>query len=93
MTKVTYPADLVADTAPAGRTIGDPSVTRAYDAAGRIIAITDWLGERTEYGYDRNGNVTEQRYPNQTKAVMSYDRVDRLARRTGPGSARLADGA
>jgi YD repeat-containing protein len=31
-------------TAPAGRTIGDPSVTRAYDDAGRITAITDWRG-------------------------------------------------
>ena len=93
VTKITYPADLVEDTAPAGRTIADPSVTRAIDDAGRVKAITDWLGGRTEYDYDRNGNVIEQRYPNQTKAVMSYDRADRLARRTdtGPGSASVLD--
>ena len=93
LTKVTYPADLVEDTAPAGGTIADPSVMRVYDDAGRVSAITDWLGARTEYEHDRDGNVTEQRYPNQTKAVMVYDRSGRLARRTdsGPGSATVLD--
>ena len=93
VTKITYPTDLVDDTASAGQTITDPSVTRTHDDAGRIIAITDWLGNRTEYDYDPDGNNTEQRYPNQTTAAMSYDRADRLTERsdTGPAGSTILD--
>jgi RHS repeat-associated protein len=93
LTKITYPADLVNDTAPAGQTITDPSVTRTHDDAGQITAITDWLGNRTEYDYDPDGINTEQRYPNQTTATMSYDRADRLTQRTdtGPAASTILD--
>ena len=93
LTKITYPTDLVNDTAPAGQTITDPSVTRAHDDAGQITAITDWLGNRTEYDYDPAGNNTEQRYPNQTTATRSYDRADLVTRRTdtGPAASTILD--
>ena len=80
-TKVTYPADLVARTA-AGQTIADPSVTRGYDDAGRVTAVTDWLGHRTEFDYDPDGNLVAQRYPNHATATMAYDHSDRLTRRS-----------
>lgn len=93
LTKITYPTDLVNDTAPAGQTITDPSVTRTHDDAGQITAISDWLGNRTEYDYDPAGNNTEQRYPNQTTAAMTYDRADRLEQRTdtGPAGSTILD--
>jgi RHS repeat-associated protein len=90
LTKITYPAALVANTAP-GQTIGDPSVTRDYDDAGRVTSITDWLGHETTFDYDANSNLTAQDYPNATSASLSYDRADRLSQRTdtGPGGTIL----
>ncbi|MEA2221504.1 MAG: hypothetical protein QOJ35_4130, partial [Solirubrobacteraceae bacterium] len=92
LTKTTYPAGLVAATAP-GQTISDPSVTSSHDNAGRVSAVTDWLGHRTEFDYDADGNPTAQRYPNQTSAAITYDHADRQTRRTdsGPGSTTILD--
>ncbi|MGH2918842.1 MAG: RHS repeat-associated core domain-containing protein, partial [Solirubrobacteraceae bacterium] len=84
VTKITYPPGLVAQTAP-GQTISDPSVTRAHDDAGRLTSVTDWLGSTTGFSYDANGNLTEQRYPNDTTATLTYDRADELTQRTDNG--------
>jgi RHS repeat-associated protein len=92
LTKTTYPTDLVAATAP-GQTISDPSVTSSHDDAGRVTAITDWLGHRSEFDYDRDGNLTVQRYPNQTTATITYDHADRQISRSdsGPDNSTILD--
>ena len=33
-------------------------VLRSHDAAGRVTSVEDWLGTKTWFGYDRNGNQT-----------------------------------
>ncbi|MGK2957590.1 MAG: hypothetical protein ACSLFB_04145 [Acidimicrobiales bacterium] len=40
-------------------TIAYPSgtVTRTFDPAGRMSAVTDWLGNQTTYLYDADGTV------------------------------------
>lgn len=93
LTKTTYPAALVDDTLPAGTSISEPAVTRGYDDAGRVISITDWLAHETQFAYDANDNLREQRYPNATTATFDYDNADRLTGRTdsGPGSSEILD--
>jgi RHS repeat-associated protein len=92
ITKIGYPADLVAATA-GGQTVADPSVRRTYDGAGRMVSITDWLGHRTTFDHDVAGNTTAQSYANGTTATFAYDHADRLTRRTdsGPGGASILD--
>ncbi len=50
----------------------------SYDAAGRLIAVTDPRGFTISYGYDAAGNVTEITYPGNRKALYSYDQANRL---------------
>lgn len=91
LTKIGYPAGLVAQTAP-GQTVADPSVTRTYDDAGRMRSVKDWLNSTTELDYDPDGNLTEQRYPNGVKATFAYDRAGQLTSRSDAlGSTTLLD--
>ncbi len=61
---VSYQYDLRNDptaiTYPNGKT-----VARGYDAAGRWISVTDWLGNTNTFGYDSNGNLTTETLPNE----------------------------
>lgn len=51
----------------------------SYDAAGRLVAMTDPRGFAISYGYDAAGNVMEIAYPGNKKVVYTYDRANRLA--------------
>lgn len=53
-------------------------VNRQYDTAGRLTAVTDWLGHTTTFTPDADANVTSQVYPNNTTATQSFDGADRL---------------
>jgi RHS repeat-associated protein len=44
-----------------------------YDAQNRLIARTDALGARLEYGRDAAGRVTEERYPGGRVYAYGYD--------------------
>jgi RHS repeat-associated protein len=50
----------------------------SYDAAGRLISLTDPRGFVISYGYDEAGNMTELTYPGNKKVLYSYDAVNRL---------------
>jgi YD repeat-containing protein len=58
---------------------GKHKVSRAYDAAGRLIAITDWLGNKTRFAYDGDGNLISETLPTTTGVTsnLSYDAADR----------------
>jgi RHS repeat-associated protein len=75
----------VAQTAPT-QTITDPSVVQAYDEAGRLTSITDWLGSTTSFDYDEDGNLIAQTYPNGTAAALTYNRAGELTNRTDSDS-------
>lgn len=75
-------------------TIVDPgglnqSTTTEYDQYGRRSASIDALGRRTEYRYDRRGNVVQTVYPKsdsnpivpQTLVNVVYDSVNRVVYR------------
>ncbi|MBI4604274.1 MAG: RHS repeat protein [Planctomycetes bacterium] len=71
-TRVTYPG-------------GTRVLTQAYDWAGRLTSIADSQGPATFYQYDKNGNVTRLRWPNDDdnlyvlQTVNTYDALSRLA--------------
>jgi RHS repeat-associated protein len=52
------------------------TLTRTYDAAGRMHSVTGWTGNTTTFGYDANSNLTSIAYPNGTNATYSYDAAD-----------------
>lgn len=53
-----------------------------YDAAGNVNASAQVTGDRTfpvmEYGYNRAGNMTSQKYPSGRVVTMSYDDLGRV---------------
>ena len=63
--------------------ITDSSGTKvfSYNEAGEITHIAETLGSAgwfvTEYGYDRNGNLTSIVYPSGREQVVVYDLADR----------------
>ena len=67
LTGITYPG-------------GANTVTRGYDAAGRLTSIADWRGNTTRFGYDADGNLTKAAYPNHTTTYLDYNRADEIAR-------------
>jgi len=50
-----------------------------YDAASRLISMTDPRGFVISYGHDEAGNITEITYPGNRKALYFYDAANRLA--------------
>jgi RHS repeat-associated protein len=48
-TKITYP--------------GSKSVLRAFDKAGRLESVTDWLEHTTKFGYDADSDQTSTTFP------------------------------
>jgi YD repeat-containing protein len=65
-TTVTYPGSL--------------SVSRGYDAAGRLTSVQDWLTNATTFGYDVNSNLTTETLPTASGVVdtFTFDAADRL---------------
>jgi RHS repeat-associated protein len=58
---------------PATASVANPTVTHAYDAAGQLASVTDWLGHTTTIAYDPNGNVSNTAYPNGTQVSATHD--------------------
>jgi len=65
-TKTTYPN---------GKT-----VTTAYDSAGRVKSVTDWLEHTTKFAYNADGEPTATTYPSGTsnEDTYAYDETDRM---------------
>lgn len=79
LTCITYPntSGLSCNTSPNAM-----SVTRAYDAAGRVSSIKDWLGNTTTYLYDADSNLTTQTAPTTGSPVVdtsTFDNADNLS--------------
>ena len=62
-------------------------MTYTYDAANRLLTVTDWAAQVTSHTYDSAGNLTAVSNPNGTEASYSYDDANRLLQltNTGPG--------
>lgn len=58
------------------------SVTRTYDAAGRLTKVQDWLASpgpySTTFGYDADSNLVTQTVPGSLTDTFSFDNADRL---------------
>jgi RHS repeat-associated protein len=65
-TKITYPN---------GKT-----VTRAYDKAGRLETVTDWLTNATKFAYNADSGLTTTTFPTATGNVdkYSYNEADQM---------------
>jgi RHS repeat-associated protein len=55
---------------------GDVNYT--YDAAGRLMTVTDWANRETEFYYDSNSRLWRIDYPNGTKREYFYDSAGRV---------------
>ena len=58
---------------PATAADATPTVTHAYDQAGNLVSVTDWLGHTTTIAHDANGNVSSTAYPNGTQVSAVHD--------------------
>lgn len=52
------------------------TVTRAYDAANRLKAVTDWNKNTSNFTYDADSNLVTTAYANGTTASASFDPSD-----------------
>lgn len=57
------------------------TVKHAYDKAGRLEKVTDWLGKETTFSYNRDSLVKAMTFPATTTDVdeYSYNRADQLS--------------
>lgn len=53
-----------------------------YDAAGRVISVTDGAGKTVGYGYDADGNVTTLTYPSGQQVSYEFDPAGRMTSMT-----------
>jgi RHS repeat-associated protein len=51
-------------------------VTKTYDGASQLNTVKDWLGGTFTFGYDPNGNLTNQADPNGVTATTTFDNAD-----------------
>lgn len=65
--------NLITLTYPGGR-----QVHYNYDAADRLVEVTDWAGRVTAYEYDPNGRLVRTAYPNGASATYDYNEAGRL---------------
>src|SRR2546428_8209188 len=51
---------------------GVHTVSRGYDEANQLTAVTDWLSptHTTSFGYDKNGNLSRITYPNNVTSTF-----------------------
>src|SRR4051794_10348645 len=56
------------------------AVFRAFDKAGRLESVTDWLGGTTTFAYDPNSNLKATVFPAASGNVdaYTYDQADRI---------------
>jgi RHS repeat-associated protein len=55
------------------------TVKRTYDNAGRLTAVTDWLGYPSKFSYDANGNLVKEVLAGKVVGRRTYDADDRVA--------------
>jgi RHS repeat-associated protein len=69
-TKITYP--------------NTKSVTRAYDKAGRLEKVTDWLEGASKFSYDADSDLTATTFPTSTGDVDKYEhnQADQMSSQT-----------
>ncbi|MBC7381182.1 MAG: LysM peptidoglycan-binding domain-containing protein [Burkholderiaceae bacterium] len=67
------------DNATIATSVAATTISKAYDAAGRLLSSTDGAGQITAYGYDRGGNV---RWVLQPGTVVTESAYDALGRKT-----------
>jgi RHS repeat-associated protein len=60
------------------------SVSRAFDDAGRLESVTDWLGGKTSFIYDADSNLQQTIFPALTGNVdtYAYDQAGRMSEAT-----------
>jgi len=79
LTSITYPG-------------GVNTVTRAFDDAGRLHTVQDWLNHVTTFNYDADSNLQTENHPNGVVDTYSSDKADRLFEiKDTSGSTELAD--
>ena len=54
------------------------TVKRAFDKAGRLEKITDWLGYETNFSYNRDSQVKGTSYPGETTDEFAYNRIGEM---------------
>ena len=56
------------------------TVKRAFDKAGRLEKVTDWLGKETTFAYNRDSQVKAMTFPAETTNVdeYAYNKADQL---------------
>ncbi len=55
-------------------------VTRTYNAAGQLTAVSDWLKHTTTFTYNPDGDFTSESMPKRTvEDTFAYDDADQLA--------------
>jgi len=69
-TKITYP--------------NTKAVTRAYDKAGRLEKVTDWLEGASKFSYDADSDLTATTFPTSTGDVDKYEhnQADQMSSQT-----------
>ncbi|HEX7246072.1 MAG TPA: DUF6531 domain-containing protein [Solirubrobacterales bacterium] len=57
------------------------AIKRAFDKAGRMEKITDWLGKETTFAYNRDSQVKAMTFPTEITNVdeYAYDKADQLS--------------
>ena len=63
---------------PAGAAGAGGTVTRAYDAAGRLASVSDFAGLTTHFAYDPDSRLIARSYPNGLSTRLGYDPDGRL---------------
>jgi RHS repeat-associated protein len=58
--------------------VQEGTVTRSFDDDGNLASVTDWLNNKTTFGYDADANLTGEQRPNGTAAAYGYDRNDAI---------------
>ena len=61
-------------------TKGGKTLTYTYDGFNRVIAVdyNDFSGNKVQYGYDANGNITSMTYPGSKVVNYTYDGLNRM---------------
>jgi RHS repeat-associated protein len=53
-------------------------VKRAFDKAGRMEKVTDWLGYETTFSYNRDSQVKSTSFPGETSDAYTYNKAGQL---------------
>jgi RHS repeat-associated protein len=59
---------------------GSHNVTRAYDNAGRLTSVQDWLGtpNTSSFGYDANSNLTTDTFQSTAVDTYTFNAADQM---------------